>query len=358
MSIFLIIAIWIFISWLIASIFLTGPDLSRFDTPMPEIFDDHPDDLEYSNNFFQTVGELRHSIIKQRSVIKGFRNVRTFADNLSADLVTDTVFQSSIANNVSVEWAIAPGADNKRRILFMHGGAFIFGSAQGHRKFCDQLSKIANAAVCSVNYRMLPENGRKKGIVDSQRAYQWILENGPNGPEKLDFLMVAGDSAGGNLALMLSGWSKDHGIRKPDGVLAFSPSTDMTMSSSTIKDHRHSDKLLGEGLGALGRIPKTISAWISLFSLRMNPAHKLASPVFGNLSNLAPTLIHGSSNEMLLGEGIRYTNKAIAAGSPVKMQIWKNQMHDWHLFNMGHGSAKAAWQEVQKFIDSLPIEKA
>lgn len=353
MSTFFIILAIVFMLWVIASLFLTGPDLSRFDTPIPEIFDEHEDDLTYTDKFLEEIKNIRKKVIKHRSIGKGFKEIRLFADNLSADLKTDTVFQSSIANDVSVEWAIAPGVDSKRRILFMHGGAFLFGSAKGHRKFCDRLSKIANAAVCSVNYRMLPENSRMKGINDCQQAYQWIIENGPNGPEKLDFLMVSGDSAGGNLALMLSGWSKDSGLRKPDCVVAFSPSTDMTFSSLTIKAHRHSDKMLGEGLGLLSKLPRALGAWISLISLRMNPANKLASPVFGNLSNLAPTLIHGSSNEMLLGEGIRYTNKAIMAGSPVKMQIWKNQMHDWHLFNMGYGSAEAAWNEVQKFIVDL-----
>lgn len=353
MSTFLIMLAIVFMLWVIASLFLTGPDLSRFDTPMPEVFEDHEDDLNYTDVFLNEIKDLKRKITKQKSIRKGFKDIRFFADNLSAGLETDTVFQSSIANDVSVEWAIAPGADTKRRIIFMHGGAFLFGSAQGHRKFCDRLSKIANAAVCSVNYRMLPENGRMKGIKDCQQAYHWILENGPNGPETLDFLMVSGDSAGGNLALMLSAWSKDSDLRKPDCVVAFSPSTDMTLSSLTIKTHRHSDKMLGEGLGLLSKFPKALGAWISLITLRMNPANKLASPVFGNLSNLAPTLIHGSSNEMLLGEGIRYTNKAIKAGSPVKMQIWKNQMHDWHLFNMGHGSAEVAWNEVQKFINSL-----
>ena len=352
MHTFFIILIIVFILWVIASLFLTGPDLRRFDTPMPEVFDEHEDDLKRTAKFFEVTQQLHAKISKQKSFRKGLQEIRLFADNLSSDLITDTIFKAASVNNVSVEWAIAPGADHKRRILFMHGGAFVFGSALGHRKYCDRLSKIANAAVCSVNYRMLPEHGRLKGINDCQQAYRWILENGPDGAQELEFLMVSGDSAGGNLALMLSGWAKELDIRKPDGVVAFSPSTDMTLSSPTIKAHQHSDKMLG-ALAPLSKVPKAIAAWMSFLFLRINPAHKLASPLFGNLSNLPPTLIHGSSNEMLLGDGIRYTNKAIAAGSPVKMQIWKNQMHDWHLFNMGYGSAENAWLEVQKFIDHL-----
>ena len=352
MSTLIIILVTLFILWLIAGLLLTGPDLSRFDAPMPDVFDEHEEDARSTAEFLAITKNIHATLSTQTSIRQGLTEIRRFADDLSADLVTDTVFTPSTANNVNVEWAVAPGVNTKRRVLFMHGGAFVFGSAQGHRKFADRLSKIANAAVCSVNYRMLPEHGRMKGIVDCQQAYHWILGNGPSGAEALDFLLVSGDSAGGNLALMLSAWSKDSDIRKPNGVVAFSPSTDMTMSSLTIKAHQSSDKMLG-GLGVLAKVPTPISAWMSLIFLRMNPANKLASPIFGNLSDLPPTLIHGSSNEMLLGEGIRYTNKAINAGSPVKMQIWKNQLHDWHLFNIGHGSAESAWYEVQKFISRL-----
>jgi len=153
--------------------------------------------------------------------------------------------------------------------------------------------------------------------------------------------------------LMISNWNKDQGLRKPNGVIGFSPSTDMTLSSPTIKKNRKTDKMLGEGLGMLTKLPKSIRAWFGLFAMRINPANKLASPVFADLSDLPPTLIHASSSEMLLGEAMRYTNKALASGSSVKLQIWKNQIHDWHLFNMHSGSGEQAWSEVKKFIDGL-----
>ena len=339
--------------WLIATFVLSGPDLSRFDTPVGEHFDKHADDEKYTEKFLQIVHGVRATTSASRSLKKGIAIVRDFADNLSSELETDTVFTADSANGVSIEWAVARGVSTKRRVLFLHGGAFLFGSAKGHRKFSDRLSKLANAAVCSVNYRMLPEHGRMKSIADAQVAYNWLLEYGPDGKQDLEFLLVSGDSAGGNLALMLSSWSKESIARRPDVVVAFSPSTDMTLSSPTIKSNQATDKMLGEGLGLLSKFPAPFRAWIGLFSLRMNPANKLASPVFGDLSDLPPTLIQASSNEMLLGENIRYTNRANAVGSDVKLQVWEDQMHDWHLFNMGHGSAETAWQEVKFFLDSV-----
>lgn len=339
--------------WLIATLILSGPDLSRYDSHVGDYFDDHPEDQLATEEFLEVIKGVRQDAVKSKSLKRGFAMVRKFADELSDELQTDTVFSQVTANGVACEWAVAPGANCARRVLFLHGGAFLFGSPKGHRKFSDQLSKVADAAVLSVDYRMLPENSRMKSIVDSQQAYHWILENGPNGQEDLDFLLVAGDSAGGNLALMLSSWSKDSAAKRPNGVIGFSPSTDMTLASPTIKRNKASDKMLGEGLGLLTKLPKALRAWMSLFTMRINPANKLASPLFADLSDLPPTLIHASSTEMLLGESMRYTNKAIAAGSSVTLQVWKNQIHDWHLFNMDTGSAQQAWAEVRKFINTL-----
>jgi len=339
--------------WLIATFVLSGADHSQYDSPVGEHFDDHPDDMAATSKIVETIKEVRRNAIKTKSIKKAFLVVRQFADELSDDLETDTVFSSTMANGVSCEWSVAANVDTARRVLFLHGGAFLFGSPKGHRKFTDQLSKIANAAVLSVDYRMLPENGRMKSILDSQKAYQWILENGPNGQQSSDFLLGAGDSAGGNLALMLSNWSKYSAAKRPNGVIGFSPSADMTLASPTIRQNQGTDLILGEGLGLLTKLPYVLRSWLSLFAMRINPANKLASPVFADLSDLPPTLIHASSSEMLLGESIRYTNKAKAAGSPVTLQIWKNQIHDWHLFNMHAGSAIEAWDEVDKFINKL-----
>lgn len=343
----------IIVCWLIAALVFSGPDLSRFDTPVGERFESHPDDIEHTNNALALFKKVRQDVKKSRSPFKGMAIARDFADNLSSDLQTDTRFKADNANSVSIEWAVANGVDTKRRVLFLHGGAFLFGSAKGHRKFSDQLSKASNAAVCSVNYRMLPEHGRMKSVLDAQAAYQWLLNNGPDGEQELDKLIVSGDSAGGNLALMLSSWSKDGSDRKPDAVVAFSPSTDMTLSSPTIKSNQATDKMLGEGLGLLAKLPSPFRAWLTFFGLRMNPSNPLVSPVFGDLSELPPTLIHASSNEMLLGESIRYTNRALAANSKVSLQIWQDQLHDWHLFNIGHGSGLAAWKEVETFLNTV-----
>lgn len=350
--------------WLIAAFIFSGPDLSGFDSSLEDVadnvFDAHAEDAEHNKKILSRLAQARQNTLQTKSIRQGLEVARAFADKLSFDLITDTQFKSVTANGVECEWAIAPNADTRKRVVFFHGGAFLFGSAKGHRKFSDQLSRLANAPVLSVNYRMLPRHSRNTGIKDAQQAYLWALENGPEGKQNLEFLMVSGDSAGGNLAHMIATWSHNHAPRKPDCLISFSPSLNQLFISPTLKTNQVSDPVLGSSLNLLTSLPKPIRLWFLAITMRCNPSNDLVSPILADLSSLPPTLIHASSTEMLLGESIRYTNKARSQGAKVRLQVWQDQVHDWQFFNMGFGSANVAWNEVAKFISeqqatSVPV---
>ena len=348
---FLISIILLF--WLFARFVLAGPNLSAYDTPIGEQFSEHSDDDAANQRFIGTLKKVRAEATATRSLKGALGVAREFADNFSQDLQSDCSFKSTVIEGTNCEWTLAPNADPRRRVLFLHGGAFIFGTPKGHRIMSHQLSHIANAAVLSVDYRLMPENKRLAAAQDAQKAYHWILNNGPEGEVPIDFLMVAGDSAGGNLSLMLSSWSKTAAARRPDAVIGFSPSLDTTLASPTFNANQKTDPLLGLPLGKLAGLPNTLSLWFGLISMRCKPNNPLISPLFGDLSDLPPTLIHASSSEVLLGESIRYTNLAAQAGSKVTLQIWQNQIHVWHLFNRNSGSGLAAWQQIEKFVNDL-----
>jgi acetyl esterase/lipase len=349
--------VWLLFTWAVARFVLSGSDHAQFDSELNkdymEVFSDDPDDQAANHDFLLKISAVRAEARASRSMKKGFQLVRKFADELSDDFDSDCTFTSVDIGGVKAEWTLAPDANPNRRVLLHHGGAFLLGSPKGHRWYSHQLSHIANAAVLSVDYRMLPKHGRSCGIQDAQSAYKFIVDNAPSEKSPAEFLLLAGDSAGGNLTMMLSSWSGEQNLRRPDGVIGFSPSLDMTGQSPTLKSNKETDPILGEGLGLLISVPYMFMAWLQLFALRMNPAHKSASPLFYSLNNLPKTLIHASSSEMLLGESIRYTNKAHSQGADIRLQVWENQLHDWHLFNRTRGSAGKAWSEVERFIRSL-----
>lgn len=251
------------------------------------------------------------------------------------------------------EWVIAPGADTRRRLLYIHGGAWAVGSPRSHRGITDALSNAANAAVFAVDYRLMPEHRYIDGVRDCRDAYRWILENGPDGPEPLAFLVVAGDSAGGSHTLGLLAWARDRGLRPADAAIAFSPSTDLTFTAPSNRGNIATDPLLGPVFGGLSKLPLPVLWWGTLAAFRVSPTHPVASPLRGNLANLPPTLIQASASEMLLDNARRYTARARAAGSPVTLHTWPGMVHVWQLFVDLLPEAREAFEDVRNFLDEV-----
>jgi acetyl esterase/lipase len=251
------------------------------------------------------------------------------------------------------EWVVAPGADPSRRVLYLHGGAFFAGSPNSHRTITQRFSELAGAAVFAVDYRLKPEHRRKDSIADCRSAYTWLLENGPDGPAPAARIFLGGDSAGGNLALMLSAWSRDRGLRKPDAVVAFSPLTDCTFRAPSIHQNAETDTFVRPLFGSLLGVPRMLIPWIVLSMDRMRPANPDLSPVHGDLSDLPPTLVQASESEMLFDDARRYVNKARDAGSPAFLQTWPGLLHVWQLFNPEVPEAGAAFKRVGEFLEKV-----
>jgi acetyl esterase/lipase len=87
------------------------------------------------------------------------------------------------------------------------------GSPKSHRPIASRFSEATKAAVLSIDYRLMPESKRIDGVEDCRNAYQWIMENGPDGPSQVRKLIVAGDSSGGNMVLSIIAWARDQGLR-------------------------------------------------------------------------------------------------------------------------------------------------
>ena len=248
------------------------------------------------------------------------------------------------------EWVIPEGADPGRRLLYIHGGAWMAGSPRSHRPITDRIARAANACVLALDYRLMPENRYIEGLQDCHNAYLWLLDNGPDGSAPASRLFLAGDSAGGSHALILQALVRDQGVRQPDAVIALGPSTDMGFSSPSLRSNIPTDPLLGPSFGQLRRVPKPILELLAGLLLRVRPRSPLASPVRGQLNDLSPTLIQASSTEMLRDSALRYVNKARDAGSPAEVQLWHGMVHVWHIFAPDLPEAEEAFQAIAGFL--------
>ena len=350
-----LILIAVFI-WIIGWWLGHGEDLGRFDRTVD------PAALEAFGRASGPSAEHREAEDEIRAMggqVRGMsrrqmlRFTRDFMEEMPAGREFDCEFRPTVADGVPGEWVLAPGADPTRRVLYIHGGAFIAGSPNSHRTITSRYAAETGAAVLAIDYRLMPENRRKYGIEDCRKAYRWILQNGPEGPTDLRRLYVSGDSAGGNLSLVISAWARDAGLRKPDAVIALSPLTDSAYASPSLRGNVKTDTMLGPLFGALMKIPRPLLAWLYFLETRFRQVDPEVSPLRGDLSNLPPTLIQVSEAEMLLDDARRYVNKARAAGSPARLQSWAGLLHVWQIFNPEVPEAMEAFSEIGKFIRSV-----
>lgn len=288
--------------------------------------------------------------VAEKLAHKDLKGARDVVDSMSEGRNYESEFIQADANGVPAEWVMAKHANQERRLLYIHGGGFKLGSPKSHRTITNNFAQLTGCAVLSIDYRMLPEHRLKDAVEDCRTAYQWLLENGPNGPSPAAQMFVAGDSAGGNLSLSLIAWIRDQKIRRPNAVVAMSPLTDATLSGASVRSNESSDIMLNRLIAPINRIPKALRPWILAAVNHARPANPVISPLFGVLSDLPPTLLQASEAEMLLDDSRRYFTKACAAGSPVQLQTWSDVVHVWQLFDPELPQARQAWQEISQFI--------
>jgi epsilon-lactone hydrolase len=348
---------WIFlivlILWAMGLWFRRTEDLGAYDHPLPpEAADRFGEPGGPSAEHGREVADIRAlgGKLKGLSRQERLQFTRDFMEDVPRGRTFSCEFVPVDAGGVPAEWVLAPGVDGSRRVLYIHGGAFIAGSPNSHRTITSKFSEVAHAAVLAIDYRLMPENRRIDGIEDCRTAYRWILDNGPAAQGPPSRLFMGGDSAGGNLSLVIAAWARDEKLRAPDAVVALSPLTDSTYKSPSIRSNLETDVMLGPLFGALNRIPRSMLGWMFVLMNRIKPSNPLVSPVLGDLANLPPTLLQVSEAEMLLDDARRYVNNARAAGSPVRLQSWPGLLHVWQIFDPDVPEARDAWNRIGEFL--------
>lgn len=361
-----VLVVLVALVWVFSLLFLVAPDHSNFDEPRHELHRDRSTVSAENEEVLQLIDAMQDDL-RGRSPLKRLKRIRQiFDEGFTGSPATADELGVAInltdAGGVDAEWVVARGASDDRRLLYIHGGAFAIGSPVSHRMITSALSKACGVAVLAIDYRLLPEHSRKAGIADCQNAYRHMLEYGPSGKSDADEIYVAGDSAGGNLTLMLSAWTRDEDLRRMDGVIAFSPSTDSTLSNPSAVRNIDTDPMLASGLGPIARLPKSIRGLIALVKCLASPRNPLMSPLFGDLGGLPPTLVQVSDCEMLRDDSLRYVNKARSQGSPVTLQVWPGMAHVWPMFQHVLPEARQSIDEVAAFVAansaSAPLKEA
>lgn len=244
-------------------------------------------------------------------------------------------WEELICYQLPAVWS-APAQPDGHMIYYLHGGGYAFGSYQSHRTLIERLAVSTNACVFAVNYRLAPEHPCPAAIEDALRGYQWLLDQGYSS----DRIVFAGDSAGGGLVLSTMMALRDAGRPLPAGGICLSPWLDLTMSGDSHRSNRLLDYVSGgDQLGTYagyyaGPLPRT------------DPR---VSPAYGDPSGLPPLLIHAGGAEVMCDDAVRFASRAEAAGVSVRLQVWQDQVHVWHVFTRLLPSADLALTVAGQF---------
>jgi acetyl esterase/lipase len=232
-------------------------------------------------------------------------------------LPTDVVRETVSANGVPCEWVIPHESSPDQVLLYFHGGGFVFGLTPLHLHMGAHLAKLMSIRILMVDYRLAPDHPFPAALDDCVTAYRWLLEQGLS-PHNI---VLAGDSAGGNLTLTVMMKVRESGSVLPAAAACLSPVTDLSKHKNTRQDFK--DPLL----------PSKAVKLYSRSYVGQNDAHDpLISPVYGNLRGLPPLLVHVGEDEILLEDAKRITSLAISADVDVRLEIYSRMWHVWQLF--------------------------
>lgn len=244
--------------------------------------------------------------------------------------------------NFSMEF-LEPDVQNDRMVIFqIHGGGYVGKFRNIYRSFAGFYSELGHGiSVLSPDYRVAPENPYPAALEDVVEAFDWLLQNGWTE----DKIVVAGDSAGGGLAMALCMYLKDQKRKLPAGLIAMSPWTDLTQSGASYRFNFRKDPVFGNTLDSL--------IFNKDYMGNHDPTDPYISPLYGNFEGFPPMLIQVGSYEMLLSDSELVAEKAKRAGCKVRLSIYEGMFHVFQMALLVIPESRRAWKEVGKYLEII-----
>lgn len=290
-----------------------------------------------------TPADLPTTIDAERDVPR----LRALLEGFPAELPA-TVRRTDVdAAGVPAEWIVAPGADPNRRLLYLHGGAYVAGSRRSHRALAGRIGKATGFAVLLIDYRLAPEHPLPAAVDDALAALRWMHLHGPPAadgtthvPSRATHVAIGGDSAGGGLTLLTLLRARDHDV-SADVAFTISAWTDLANTGDSRTSRRHLDPMLPAHL-------LDSAAMVAIAG--SDPRSPHVSPLYADLAGLPPLLMQVGDVEILLDDTRLVAEKARAAGIAVELEVWPELFHVWHIFAAMLPEGRAAITRIGEFV--------
>lgn len=257
--------------------------------------------------------------------------------HLLATEPTDVTYEEVEAGGRPALWANPIGAATDRVILFFHGGGFIAGSINCHRKLAAHLAKATGCRALIPDFRLAPEHPFPAQLEDCTAAYLWLLTQG-FAPAHI---ATAGDSAGGNLATSVCLQLHDQGLPLPAAIIGISPWYDMEANGPSMETNA--------GRCAIGR-RETYERIIAMVLQGHSPKDPLANPLYADLTGLPPIYLSGASEELLLDNSFRFAENATKAGVEVTIDIAEGMHHVYEFMAGRAPEADKAIADIARWL--------
>lgn len=248
-------------------------------------------------------------------------------------------WQAGRAGPLRLDQIAGEGCDAKRgepkaAMLYFHGGAYFAGSPAIQRPILRAFA-ARGFDVFAPAYRLAPRFPFPAAVEDARRAYDALLAS------RDDPIVVAGDSAGGGLALALMIALRDAGEALPVAAALFSPWTDLAVAGASARENEERDALFTR---------RMLKIAARAYLANADAKNPLASPLYADFSGLPPLIVHASEDEILRDDATRLVARAQAAGVETRLRLWSGAPHGWQLATPFMPEARESLDEAAAFL--------
>jgi acetyl esterase/lipase len=253
----------------------------------------------------------------------------------------NVTFEAGTVGGISGFWAKPERSLNGAAIIHAHGGWFNLGSAHAYRNFVGQIASSVGAVAFIPEYRLAPENPFPAAVTDLEACYRGLADRGINK------IALTGDSAGGDLALVLLSITSGQGLSgavAPVGAVAISPVTDLALTGESYETRAEADPFFTK---------PQVAGLVASYLGGTDPKHPLASALYGDLRGLPPIRVHVGDDELLLDDSRRYVERAVAQGVDAEVGVWMGMPHGFVAYTREFDAARQALESIGAFLNGL-----
>lgn len=275
--------------------------------------------------------DLRLSRFSESELEQGYK----FPEHINSEIIEFTNFKML---KLSAKEVASPYVT-----LMFHGGGYCQAFKRNYFRVAGYYHEVSHGGtVYAVDYRVAPEHVFPAALEDALEAYDYLVDELGINP---DDIIIAGDSAGGGLALSLMHVLRSQWKMRPAGLVLMSPWTDLTVSGSSYTENKEIDPVFGGGNDEL------------IFNNPYPGEHDKKdiriSPLFGDFAGFPPMLVQAGSDEMLLSDSVSLCEKAKSQGVHVRFTIYQDMFHVFQLGGKLMKESKDAWREVGRFYETI-----